>query len=42
MTGIEIYALASGKVTDWWAEIDLSELFNAPEAATSASGVISA
>jgi len=42
MTGIEIYALADGKVTDWWAEIDLSEVFNAPEAATSASGVISA
>src|SRR4051794_34290055 len=36
MTGIEIYALADGKVTDWWAEIDLSELFNAPEAVTSA------
>ena len=36
MTGIEIYAVANGKVTDWWAEMNLSELFNAPEAAPSA------
>jgi len=37
MTGIEIYAVAEGKVTDWWAEMDLSDLFNAPEPATPAT-----
>ena len=35
LTGIEIYAVADGKVTDWWGEMNLSELLTAPEAATS-------
>lgn len=38
MTGIEIYAVADGKVTDWWGEMNLSELLTAPEAATSGAG----
>jgi predicted ester cyclase len=34
MTGIEIYAVAEGKVTDWWGEINMSELFDvSPEQA---------
>ena len=28
VTGIEIYSVADGKVTDWWAEINMDELFN--------------
>jgi hypothetical protein len=38
MTRIEIYALADGKVTDWWAEINLSELFNTPRVVTLETG----
>src|SRR4051794_19373165 len=38
LTGIDIYAVADGKVTDWWGEINLSELFNTPEGVTSEAG----
>ena len=29
-TGIEIYLVADGQVTDWWAEINMDDLFNPP------------
>jgi predicted ester cyclase len=29
MTGIEIYATANSKVTDWWGELNMSDLFDA-------------
>ena len=32
-TGIEIYSVLDGKVTDWWIEINMDELFN-PSAVT--------
>ena len=32
-TGIEIYSVLDGKVTDWWIEINMDELFN-PAAVT--------
>jgi len=38
MTGIEIYALAKGKVTDLWVEMNMSELFNPSEASESMAG----
>jgi predicted ester cyclase len=34
-TAIEIYAVADGKVTEWWAEINLNDLFQQPEDDTS-------
>jgi len=37
VTGIDIYAVADGKVTGWWGEVNLSELFNMPEGDRSAS-----
>ena len=30
-TGIEIYSVLDGKVTDWWAEVNMDELFNPSE-----------
>lgn len=29
-TGIEIYKVAGGRVSDWWAEINMDELFSPP------------
>jgi predicted ester cyclase len=38
MTGIEIYAVGDGKVTDWWGVLDLTELLAAPESVTPGTG----
>ena len=37
ITGIEIYRLSGGRVCEYWAEINMSELWPAPPAPTSAS-----
>ena len=34
-TGIEIYSVADGQVTDWWAEINMDDLFNPAHEVTS-------
>src|SRR3954454_13153802 len=38
ITGIEIYAVADGKVTDWWGEVDVKALFAPPNKARSSAG----
>jgi len=38
MTGIEIYAVDKGKVTDLWVEMNMSELFNPSEPSESTAG----
>ena len=38
VTGIEIYRLSGGQVTEYWAEVNMSDLFGAPSTGAAAPG----